>query len=75
MTRQSSFTYEELLACGRGDLFGAGNPQLPMPPMLMFDRIVEISEEGGPHGKGCVRASSTCALTSGSSPAISMATR
>jgi 3-hydroxyacyl-[acyl-carrier protein] dehydratase/trans-2-decenoyl-[acyl-carrier protein] isomerase len=56
MTRKSSFTYEELLACGRGDLFGAGNPQLPLPPMLMFDRITEISEDGGPHGKGCVRA-------------------
>jgi 3-hydroxyacyl-[acyl-carrier protein] dehydratase/trans-2-decenoyl-[acyl-carrier protein] isomerase len=56
MTRQSSYNYAELLACGRGELFGAGNPQLPKPPMLMFDRITEISEDGGPHGKGCVRA-------------------
>ena len=47
---------EDLLACGRGDLFGPGNAQLPSPPMLMFDRISEISETGGPHGKGCVRA-------------------
>ena len=39
--RRSSFAYEELLACGRGELFGAGNAQLPLPPMLMFDRITE----------------------------------
>ena len=56
MARQSSFSYEEILACGRGELFGPGNAQLPLPPMLMFDRIAEISEEGGPHGKGVVRA-------------------
>ena len=56
MQRQSSFSYEEILACGRGELFGPGNAQLPLPPMLMFDRIVEIAEEGGEHGKGLVRA-------------------
>ena len=49
MARQSSFTYEELLACGRGELFGAGNAQLPLPPMLMFERISSISETGGAH--------------------------
>jgi 3-hydroxyacyl-[acyl-carrier protein] dehydratase/trans-2-decenoyl-[acyl-carrier protein] isomerase len=54
--QRTSFTYEELLACGRGELFGAGNAQLPLPPMLMFDRITEISESGGEHGKGMVRA-------------------
>ena len=54
--RRSSFTYEELLACGRGELFGPGNAQLPLPPMLMFDRIVEISETGGANGKGLIRA-------------------
>ncbi|WP_407048625.1 3-hydroxyacyl-[acyl-carrier-protein] dehydratase FabA [Methyloraptor flagellatus] len=54
--RRSSFEYEDLLACGRGELFGMGNAQLPLPPMLMFDRISEISETGGEHGKGCVRA-------------------
>jgi 3-hydroxyacyl-[acyl-carrier protein] dehydratase/trans-2-decenoyl-[acyl-carrier protein] isomerase len=54
--RQSSFDYEGLLACGRGELFGEGNAQLPLPPMLMFDRISEIAEIGGPHGKGLVRA-------------------
>lgn len=53
--RRSSFEYEELLACGRGELFKQG-PQLPLPPMLMFDRISEISEEGGEHGKGLARA-------------------
>jgi 3-hydroxyacyl-[acyl-carrier protein] dehydratase/trans-2-decenoyl-[acyl-carrier protein] isomerase len=54
--RRNSFEFEDLLACGRGELFGPGNAQLPLPPMLMFDRIAEISEEGGEHGKGMVRA-------------------
>jgi 3-hydroxyacyl-[acyl-carrier protein] dehydratase/trans-2-decenoyl-[acyl-carrier protein] isomerase len=54
--RRSSFEYEDLLACGRGELFGAGNAQLPLPPMLMFDRIAEISETGGANGKGLIRA-------------------
>ena len=54
--RRSSFEYEDLLACGRGELFGAGNAQLPLPPMLMFDRISEISEQGGEFGKGFIRA-------------------
>ncbi len=53
---QSSYAYEELLACGRGELFGPGNAQLPLPPMLMFDRITHISDEGGTHGKGLVKA-------------------
>jgi 3-hydroxyacyl-[acyl-carrier protein] dehydratase/trans-2-decenoyl-[acyl-carrier protein] isomerase len=54
--QKSSYGYEDLLACGRGELFGPGNAQLPAPPMLMFDRITEISEEGGEHGKGYIRA-------------------
>lgn len=54
--RRSSYEYEDLLACGRGELFGAGNAQLPLPPMLMFDRISEISEKGGEFGKGFIRA-------------------
>jgi 3-hydroxyacyl-[acyl-carrier protein] dehydratase / trans-2-decenoyl-[acyl-carrier protein] isomerase len=54
--RRSSFDYEALLACGRGELVGSGNAQLPLPPMLMFDRISAISEDGGEHGKGQVRA-------------------
>jgi 3-hydroxyacyl-[acyl-carrier protein] dehydratase/trans-2-decenoyl-[acyl-carrier protein] isomerase len=56
MAGQSSFSYEELLACGRGDLFGPGNAQLPLPPMLMFDRITSIGETGGANGKGHVTA-------------------
>jgi 3-hydroxyacyl-[acyl-carrier protein] dehydratase/trans-2-decenoyl-[acyl-carrier protein] isomerase len=54
--RRANYEYEDLLACGRGELFGAGNAQLPLPPMLMFDRILEIAETGGPHGKGLMRA-------------------
>jgi 3-hydroxyacyl-[acyl-carrier protein] dehydratase / trans-2-decenoyl-[acyl-carrier protein] isomerase len=54
--RKSSFTREELLACARGELFGPGNAQLPAPPMLMFDRITDISDNGGVNGKGHVRA-------------------
>jgi 3-hydroxyacyl-[acyl-carrier protein] dehydratase/trans-2-decenoyl-[acyl-carrier protein] isomerase len=54
--RRASFEYEDLLACGRGEMFGPSNAQLPLPPMLMFDRISEISEEGGAHGKGLIRA-------------------
>ena len=53
--RRSSFEYEDLLACGRGELFSHG-PQLPLPPMLMFDRISEIAEAGGEYGKGLMRA-------------------
>lgn len=54
--RRSTYEYEDLLACGRGELFGPGNAQLPLPPMLMFDRISMISDEGGAHGKGQVKA-------------------
>ena len=54
--KRASFEYEDLLACGRGEMFGAGNAQLPLPPMLMFDRITEISETGGENGKGFIRA-------------------
>ncbi len=54
--RKSSYTYEDLLACGRSELFGQGNAQLPAPPMLMFDRITDISETGGAFDKGYIRA-------------------
>ena len=54
--RRMSFDFEDLLACARGELFGEGNAQLPLPPMLMFDRISQIAEEGGEHGRGLVRA-------------------
>ena len=54
--RRSSYEYEDLLQCGRGELFGPGNAQLPLPPMLMFERIAAISESGGAHGKGQIVA-------------------
>lgn len=54
--RKTSYDYEELLACGRGELFGPGNAQLPAPPMLMFDRITQVSETGGEFDKGFIRA-------------------
>lgn len=53
---QSSYTLEDLLACGRGEMYGPGNAQLPLPPMLMFHRIIEISSEGGKYGKGFIEA-------------------
>jgi 3-hydroxyacyl-[acyl-carrier protein] dehydratase / trans-2-decenoyl-[acyl-carrier protein] isomerase len=56
LDRRGGYEYEDLLACGRGELFGPGNAQLPLPPMLMFDRITEISETGGEFGKGVIRA-------------------
>ena len=54
--RKGHFGYEELLACGRGELFGPGNAQLPLPPMLMFDRITSITDDGGSAGKGQIVA-------------------
>lgn len=54
--RRSSYEFEDLLSCGRGELFGEGNAQLPLPPMLMFERISTISEDGGVNGKGQVVA-------------------
>ena len=54
--RPTSYEYEDLLTCGRGELFGPGNAQLPLPPMLMFERIASISETGGAHGKGQIVA-------------------
>ena len=54
--KRSSYEYEDLLACGRGEMFGPGNAQLPLPPMLMFDRISEISATGGEYGRGVMRA-------------------
>jgi len=50
--KKSQYTYEDLIACGQGDVFGPGNARLPMPPMLMFDRITTINDTGGTHGKG-----------------------
>lgn len=54
--RPNSYSYEDLLSCGRGELFGPGNAQLPLPPMLMFDRVTRIDDTGGPLNRGQVRA-------------------
>ena len=50
--RENIYTYEKLIECGNGLLFGKGNAQLPLPPMLMFDRITNINEDGGNFSKG-----------------------
>ncbi len=49
---QNSFSYEQLIDCANGNLFGKGNAQLPSPPMLMFDRIININQTGGLYNKG-----------------------
>ncbi len=54
--RRANFEYEDLIACARGELFGPGNPQLPLPPLLMFDQITDVSEQGGANGKGVILA-------------------
>lgn len=54
--QQSSYDRDDLLACARGEMFGPGNAQLPAPPMLMMDRIVEITGDGGKYGKGFIHA-------------------
>lgn len=52
MTHRHSFSYDELIDCAKGKLFGPGNAQLPLPNMLMLDRITQITADGGEHGKG-----------------------
>ena len=56
MKKKSSYSYEELISCGNGKLFGPGNAKLPLPPMLMFDRISEINENTGNFKKGSIKA-------------------
>ena len=56
MSKQNSYTREDLLTCGRGELFGPGNAQLPLPPMLMLDRITQITDDGGAYDKGQIIA-------------------
>ena len=53
---KNNFTYDELIACGKGDLFGEGNAKLPLPPMLMFDRITKIEQNTGDFNKGLIKA-------------------
>jgi 3-hydroxyacyl-[acyl-carrier protein] dehydratase/trans-2-decenoyl-[acyl-carrier protein] isomerase len=54
--RPSHYDYDALIACGEGRLFGPGNAQLPLPPMLMMDRITEITAEGGSYKRGHISA-------------------
>jgi len=56
MERKSSYNREELLQCGHEGFDGPGTAQLPVPPMLMFDRVSLISADGGAHGKGRIEA-------------------
>ncbi len=51
-----SFTRDQLIACGEGEMFGPDNGRLPLPNMLMMDRITHISDEGGANGKGQIIA-------------------
>jgi 3-hydroxyacyl-[acyl-carrier protein] dehydratase/trans-2-decenoyl-[acyl-carrier protein] isomerase len=50
------YSFEELMTCARGEMYGPGNAQLPAPPMLLFDRITKINDDGGAHGKGYIEA-------------------
>ena len=54
--KKNSYSYDELINCGNGKLFGPGNARLPLPPMLMFDRITEISDNKGSFKKGSLQA-------------------
>jgi len=56
MKKKSTYSYEDLIKCGNGELFGPGNAKLPLPPMLMFDRITEIMENEGAFKKGVLKA-------------------
>jgi len=54
--QKNSYVYEDLISCGKGELFGEGNAKLPLPPMLMFDRITEIKKDIGEFKKGYIKA-------------------
>ena len=56
MNNKNSFSYNELISCANGEMFGPGNARLPSPPMLMFDRITKITNNGGTFGKGYIEA-------------------
>ena len=56
MEQKNNYNYEDLLTCAKGELFGPGNAQLPMPPMLMFEKITNISSNGGTNDKGVIQA-------------------
>ena len=54
--QKNSYNYDDLISCGEGKLFGEGNAKLPLPPMLMFDRITEIKKDTGEFNKGFIKA-------------------
>ncbi|MDC0890853.1 bifunctional 3-hydroxydecanoyl-ACP dehydratase/trans-2-decenoyl-ACP isomerase [Candidatus Pelagibacter sp.] len=54
--KKNSYSYNDLITCGNGALFGPGNAKLPLPPMLMFDRITEINDNNGTFNKGSLKA-------------------
>jgi 3-hydroxyacyl-[acyl-carrier protein] dehydratase/trans-2-decenoyl-[acyl-carrier protein] isomerase len=54
--KKNSYNYDDLIRCGNGELFGPRNAKLPLPPMLMFDRITEINENNGSFNKGSLKA-------------------
>ena len=54
--QKNSYNYDDLISCGEGKLFGEGNAKLPLPPMLMFDRITEITNDTGEFKKGFIKA-------------------
>ena len=54
--KKNSYSYKDLISCGNGNLFGPGNAKLPLPPMLMFDRITEIDDNNGAYNKGSLKA-------------------
>ena len=54
--KKNSYSYDDLITCGKGELFGSGNAKLPLPPMLMFDRITEIYDNKGTFNKGSLKA-------------------
>mgnify|MGYP001207542313 FL=1 len=56
MDKKSKYNYDELISCADGVLFGIGNARLPSPPMLMFDRITKINDNGGVYKKGYIEA-------------------
>ena len=54
--QKNNYSYDDLISCGKGKLFGEGNAKLPLPPMLMFDRIAEITKDTGEFKKGFIKA-------------------
>jgi 3-hydroxyacyl-[acyl-carrier protein] dehydratase/trans-2-decenoyl-[acyl-carrier protein] isomerase len=56
MSKKNNYNYQELLDCGNGKMFGEGNAKLPVPPMLMFDRITTINNNAGDYSKGLIEA-------------------